>query len=342
MNREKKVTLVDVAEAAGVSRTTASYILRRAGGNFAPDTEARVFQAAKDLGFRPNAIARWLRTGRPRLLGFLTPVDLESAHHIIKHQIEVGIGLEARKHGMDIVKVLLAQDTESETGRISEMLDTGLLDCLILENPPKGSPVIPLLLRKGAHFVVIGNPEHPGVYSVDSDNEALGRAVAEHLIKLGHRGLAYIAPLEQWAWGNDRVRGFLAACCEAGIPESDSLVVRVNHSMTGGYEGMRELLTRHAPITGICAADDQTAYGAMQAIDERGLSVPQNFSVVGCNNDYVLGVFRDLLTTVELESVNLGSMAAAKAISLSEGKSPPLREFCQFHLIHRRSSAAPI
>lgn len=339
--RARRVTLVDVARAAGVSRTTASSILGRTGGTFSRDTVERVRAASSELGYRPNVFAKWLRTGRPRLLGFLAPVDIEYAHHIIRHQFEVGIALEARANGMDLVKVLLGEDAEQELDRIEDRLESGLLDCLILQNPAANSRVIPLLQRMGARFVVLGNPCLPGVYSVDTDNIRLGASVAEHLIALGHRRLAVLAPRQEWAWGADRVTGFLRACAAAGISEGEVTVLHVPHSMPGGHAGMKELLALPDRPTAVCAADDQTAYGAITAIEEAGLSVPGDISIVGCNNDNVLGVYPDLLTTIDLGFVTLGQMAARKAIALVEGGQVSLRDYNEFRLIPRRSSAPP-
>lgn len=341
LNRTKKATLLDVAHAAGVSRTTASYILGKNGGSFSAETVERVHRAARDLGFRPNVLAKWLRTGRPRLLGFLTPVDLESANHIIKHQFEVGIAVEARAHGMDLVKVLLAPEAGDETGRIADLLDSGLIESLILENPPLDSLILPLLKERNAMFVVFGNPQDASVPSVDTDNVRLGRAVAGHLLELGHRRLAYLAPMEEWVWGNDRVQGFREACLDAGVAPEDILVLHNTHSMAGGYKGMQELLASRQAVTAVACADDPTAYGALRAISDAGLSVPEDYSVAGCNNDNVLGVFPDLLTTIDLDFVSLGAMAARKAIAISEGQRRPAREYNEFKLIARLSTGRP-
>jgi len=337
IQRAKKVTLSDVAERAGVSRTTASYILGKTRGGFAKETVERVSNAAKELGFRPNPIAQSLRTGRTRLLGLLVAAEIKSPQQYIRYQVDIGVAMEARSHRMDIVQVLISPETGPEIGRISELLDTGLIEGLIL-NAPRKRNVLPWLHDHGGVFVVIGNPNISGVYSVDTDNVGIGRVTAQHLIDFGHRRLAYIAPPDDLAYGNDRVEGFLMACAEAEISPEHCPVVRAEDTMCGGYRAMQEILSMDIQVTGVCASDDSMGYGAASAISEAGLTVPGDISVVGCNNDYLAGIDQGFLTTVELDFVRLGSAAAAKLIDLLEGKPTTIRDIIDFRLIQRKSS----
>jgi LacI family transcriptional regulator len=341
MARTNNVTLADVARKAGVSITTVSFILRQARGGFAKSTVEKVQAAAKELGFRPNMIAQSLRTGRTRLIGVVTAADAESTHHVTKVHLDIGIALEARKHRVDIVQVLTPVFPDSEVDRITELLDSGLVEGAILGAPLRGSSVLPELLSHNATFVVIGNPSNPNIYSVDNDNVAVGSAAAQHLIDLGHKRLAYLAPPEGYPFGNDRVEGFIRACAGAGLERAASPVLRASDSMAGGYSGMRKILDIAPDTTGVCTGDDQMANGAIQAISEAGLSVPDDISIVGCNNDVIFATDRDLLTSIDLDFLNLGSMAARKLIALIEGEPVSKRDFGQFTLIHRKSSAPP-
>lgn len=341
MSRAKKATLADVARAAGVSITTASYVLNKTRTGFSEQTVDRVANAARELGFRPSALARGLRTGRTGLIGMLCDADMECALYAYGYQVEMGVALEAKKHGMDIVKVLISIETEPEMSRISDLLDTGLIEGVILPNPPRDSIVIPWLLERRAVFVVIGHPPQPEVHSVGNDNALVGRICAQHLIDLGHRKLAYIAPPEKLVFGNDRVRGFLDACVGAGLDGNDYTVVRVERSMAGGCEGMRSVLAMPRQVTGVCAADDRVACGAVAAITEAGLSVPRDISVVGCNNDPLVGSRGLRLTTVEPNFSGLGAMAAAKLVSLIEGQPVAIRDTGEVELVHGETSGLP-
>lgn len=337
LNRSKKVTLSDVAEKAGVSRTTASYILGKTRGGFAKETVERVSDAARDLGFTPNPIAQGLRTGRTGLLGLIVTSDPRSPQSYIRSQIEVGISTEARKRSMDMIQLVAAVEENSENCRVSELVGTGLVEGFVLHATRKLS-ASSWLRDYGATFVVVGNPDMSGVYSVDVDNIGLGRCAARHLIDFGHQSLLCIAPPEELTDGCGRVEGFLLACAEAGLPTDQTTVVRAEDSMAGGFNAVRDALRSGLGFTGVCASDDTMAYGAVTALKEARLSVPEDVSVVGCNDDFLAGVDQEFLTTMELDFVKLGSLAASKLISLLEDEPASQREVIDFRLIQRKSS----
>lgn len=336
-NRTRKVTLSDVAEKAGVSRTTASYILGKTRGGFSQETVERVSSAAKELGFSPNPIAQSLRTGRTSLLGLLMLPDPRSPQDYIRSQIEVGIAIEARKHQMDVVQVLVPPEPGSDIARVSELLGTGLVEGLIVIDF-RNRPILSWLRDYGAAFVVIGSPDISSVPSVDADNVRLGRATAQHLLDLGHTHLLYIAPLRDLTYGNERVEAFLAACKDNNIPSGQVTVLRSEDSMAGGYKAIKEAVRNAVDFTAVCASDDSIAYGAVTAIRELGLCVPEDVSVVGCNNDYLSGIDQDFLTTVELDFVQLGTLAANKLICMLDDQPTPRRELIDFRLLPRKSS----
>lgn len=338
MGRVRKATLSDVAEKAGVSRTTVSYILGKTRGGFAKDTVERVKQAAKELGFKPSPIARSLRTGRSGLIGLVVESEGLSSRCYNRCQIEAGIAAEAIKHQQDVVQVIVSSDGGAEIRRVGDLLGAGLVEGLILTaHSPR--PVINWLGDYGAKFVVIGDPNDAAVASVDVDNVGLGAAMAQHLIDLGHTDLIYIAPPSNIAHGNDRAEGFLLACAEAGIPPERSKVVRAEHSRAGGYAAMKSAIADGLRPTGVCATDDAMAYGAVAAIREADLAIPADISVVGCNNDRSVGIDSNFLTTFEVDFVRLGAIAAAKLIAMIEDQ--PMgsrRELVGFRLIQGKSS----
>ena len=338
--RARKVTLSDVAEKAGVSRTTASYILGKTRGGFAQETVERVSNAAKELGFVPNPIAQGLRTGRTGLLGLLVTSDPRSPQSYIRSQIEVGISIEVRKRGMDLIQLVAAADEGDGIGRVRELVGTGLVEGLVLHAPRK-LPIASWLQDYGATFVVVGDPGISGrVFSVDVDNVGVGRWAAQHLIDLGHRSLLCIAPKEELTYGERRIEGFLAACSEAGIPGEQAAVLRAEDSMAGGYSAIKQALQSGVAFTGVCASDDSMAYGAVTALKEAGLSVPADVSVVGCNDDYLAGIDQQFLTTIELDFVKLGSMAARKLMALLDESPTSHRDLIGFKLLQRKSSGA--
>lgn len=331
--------MADVAARAEVSRTTASYILGAARGGFAPETVARVTQAAKELGYRPNPIAQSLRTGRTRLFGLVVPADVGSSGQHARCRTEVGIATQMREHHMDVVQVIVSRDADSGISRVSELLKTGLIDGLIV-NAPKEIPVISWLRDQGAPFVVIGNPGLSDITSVDMDNVAVGQASARHLIEHGHANLVYIAPPKDMHHSQDRAAGFTEFCVEAGMTKEQVRVVHAQDSLAGGYNAMREVLASASGVSGVCAGDDSMACGAVTAIIEAGLTVPGDISVLGCNNDCLACTDQDFLSTVDLDFAALGALAARKLVSLLEGRPTVRREMIGCRLIQRKSSCA--
>lgn len=344
-NRVKRPTIRDVAKAAGVSQTTASYIIGKTRGGFAKKTVQRVNQAAKKLNYKANTFAKGLRTGRTELMGILSGIDFESVNHITRYQLEVGVATEAIKHGFDIIRILTSPEIEADDkaniDRVIALIRSGLIECMVLECPISGTPFIQEIQETGASFVVIGHPPQKNVYTVDSDNVLVGRMTAQHLIDLGHRRLAYIAPYQNYPFGNDRAKGFLDTCKVASVNARDLLVVRVENTTAGGYKGMQQILKKPKPYTAVIAADDYMADGAMKAIADAGLNIPDDISIVGCNNDSLAGNRADFLTTVDLDFVNIGSLAAKKAIALTMGRKITRRTITKSRFVPRGSSGPP-
>lgn len=335
--RARKVTLSDVAAKAGVSRTTASYILGKTRGGFAKETVERVSNAASELGFTPNPIAQGLRTGRTGLLGLLVTSDPRSPQSYIRSQIELGISVEARERGMELIQLLATPDQGSEAGRIRELVGTGLVEGLVLHSP-RDAGVASWLHDYGATFVVVGDPGTSGAYCVDVDNVGVGTCAAQHLIDLGHKSLLCIVPTDDLGYGAGRVQGFLSACTEFGIGADCATVVRTRDSMAGGYEATKNALKWGLGFTGICASDDSIACGAVAALKEAGLRVPEDVSVVGCNNDRLAGTDQEFLSTIEVDFVKLGAMAAGKLMCLLDESPTTHRDLIDFRLLHRKSS----
>ena len=340
-NKNKRVTISEVAQEAGTSRTTTSYILGGTRTNFSKKTIENVREAARKLGYTPNIFARGLRTGRTRLIGLLSNFDRESVQHLFEYQIEVGISMEAQKHDMDIIRIIQPIEETGSLGRVAELIDNGLIECLLLKPQPPESPLIPWLLEQQATFVVIGRTSEETVYSVDSDNIDVGRIQAEHLIDMGHRRLAYIAPPEHLTHGVDRIAGFLQAGKEADITSRDIKVVHAPDSTSGGYQAMKKILMGKKTFTGIAAVDDYMAQGALNAIMQSQLAVPDDISVVGCNNDLLAVSQPNMLTTIDLDFIHLGELAAQKAFALLKGKTPALLTKTTGKIIVHHSSGPP-
>ena len=314
----KRVTLADVARAAGLSPTAASMIL-----NGRPDTRLsqaahdRVNAAAAQLGYRPNVAARGLRTDKSLTVGFISDVVATTrfASGLIKGALEAA---EAAGH------VVLVLETGGEPAReaeaISAVLDRqvdGIIFAtmrareLFVPDLPSGTPVVMLNATNSRHQ-----------HSVLPDETAGGRAAVELLVANGHRdGIALIGQNDEAE--RDTFRSATVARRVAGIrhamAEHDLSFIAEESIWLWepqyGFEATKDLLARRDDIKALLCMNDPLAFGAYQALAEAGLSVPTDVSVVSFDNDELASYLRPGLTTIGLPHEEMGRRAVQLLLS---------------------------
>lgn len=331
-----RVTLKDVADAAGVKPSTVSYILNNTRQGFAEDTVKRVKRLAIDMGYKPNCVARSLRAGHAEMLGLLLMPNIDVLQSILAYQIMGGVGIAAKEHGFDVAHILVSNTEDPEIDHISKVIQSRRIDGLILENPVRGSKILSYLQEMDFPFVVIGTPDINSIYWVDNDNIELQKIVSRHLLALGHRHFVLISPGDEYKYAIDREIGFRQAMDEAGIPPSDAQIVRVKDNHASASSAVFSLAKSGKLPSAICAVDDRLAAGIIHAINELGLCVPEDVSVTGCNNLPIIGDGH-FLTTVELNMPAVGKAAAMKLMSLINGEETPQFERVPARLIERES-----
>jgi DNA-binding LacI/PurR family transcriptional regulator len=168
--------------------------------------------------------------------------------------------------------------------------------------------------------VVVVNAEPRGlpVPVITSDNEAGGRVAATHLLGLGHRRIAYIRGIEGFTADIPRIEGFRAACREAGIPAADVVEIRGDGRFEGGESAAATILATHADITAIACHNDMTAIGAMRAIRAAHLRVPEDISIIGCDDIDAASWVAPPLTTVAQRKADMGRLAIERLIDALE------------------------
>ncbi|HEX8938929.1 MAG TPA: LacI family DNA-binding transcriptional regulator [Candidatus Limnocylindrales bacterium] len=303
------VTILDVARAAGTSKSTVSKVLRDEP-NVAPATRARVREAMARLGYRPNAAARSLVQRRARVIGIVVadirnPFFAEIAHAIAEVAAEAGYGT-------------VLSDLSTERGAEPSFLHLvaeGRADGLVLAAWPGSDAAGCLAAERTPVAYVACRPLGVAADSVTLD-EARGAALAvAHLAALGHRRIACIASGDDDSSAADRLAGYRRGLLEAGLVPDAGLVVRARPdaerfgARTGGLAA-RALLEVEPPPTAIFAADDFLALGAMQALEEIGLRVPDDVSLVGFDDIGVAGLARIGLTTVVQPVAAMGRQVA--------------------------------
>jgi LacI family transcriptional regulator len=302
------VTLRDVAGRAGVHPATASRALNPETRILvSEDTARRVLDAAEALGYRPNPVARSLRTRRSHTVGVLIP-DLNNPLFppIVR-------GLEDRLAAAGYVALIGNTDSDDERERmVFEQMRARHVDGLVLATARLHHPLLAEAFRAEMPVVLINRLAQDYSFpSVSVDNERGIRMAVAHLSALGHRRIAHIAGPQEMSTGLSRYRGFVSAMESGGLEVDKDLVVFAKaFTVEEGVRCSRLLLEQGAGCTAIAAANDMLAVGCYAALDEAGLRCPEDISVVGFNDMPFIDRLRPPLTTIRFPHYQVGTEAA--------------------------------
>jgi LacI family transcriptional regulator len=311
-------TMKRIAADLGVSITTVSKVLNN-HADIGQATRARVLARVEELGYRPNAVARSLTLRRTHTLGVVIPDLMHSFF------VEIVAGLEtvasARGYGL-----LLCSSTENPRKERSEleMLRARQVDGIVLASVhgSNNAELLHGIAASGGALVMIDRDDHPRVrcHRVLTDDELVGRMATEHLLSQGRRAIAHIAgPAITHA--KRREAGYVAALRDAGRKPKPEWIVRGGFMDADGYHAMQKLLALDPPVDAVFAANDPAAIGAMQAIWEAGLLVPDDIAVVGAGDIAHGDLLRVPLTTVGWSKEELGKRAAELIFDQIDGES---------------------
>ncbi len=315
------VRMKDIAEDLGLSVVTVSKVLRN-HPDVSEDTRERVLQRIKELDYRPNTLARSLVTGRSYLVGLVVP----SLSHPFFAELAKALSALIEKKGYSTIISSSEEDPELESREIDRL--TGRrLDALIVASCCGDLEPFLRLERHDVPYILIDR-ELPGLSAnfVGTNDEAAGQMATEHLIEQGCRTIAHIRGREN-STGIRRFEGYKRALQRNGIPYSESLVVarsRVDiNSERMGAEAMG-LLLKHRPVPdGVFAYNDPLAMGAMQAIWQAGLRIPEDIAIIGCGNLHYDHLLRVPLSSVDQNSEGIGERTAAILLATLDSKVRP-------------------
>jgi LacI family transcriptional regulator len=338
----KRVTSTDVAEAAGVSRTTVSIVLNEVQTvQISDETRQRVIGAANRLGYVPNAAARALVSSRAQIVGL---VLTRSPHHIASDgfltQILDGLIETIRAKGMRLLIDIVEPQHQKEA--YLQLVRAKHIDGIILSGPRYDDDALQALTMDGFPTVLMGQVPDQDYYSVDVNNFEASRMAVSHLIHLGHQRIACItnAPITYTA-AEERLRGYQAALAAVQIPFDESLIRFGDFSLNSGYQQMSDLLIKTKGFTAAFVASDAVAVGAMAAMREQGLRIPEDIALVGFD-DLPLAYYLDPpLTTLHVPAIDLARQACSMLIELLGDRQPAQRQvILDTHLVVRESCGA--
>jgi LacI family transcriptional regulator len=339
VNSGAPVTLKDVAAAAGVHPATASRALNPSTRLLvSEDTAHRILAAADSLGYRPNTVARSLRTRRSHTVGVLIP-DLNNPLFppIVR-------GIEDRLAADGYVALIGNTDSDDERERlVFELMRARHVDGFVFATARLRSTVLAEAARAAIPVVLVNrHAEGYGFPSVSVDNERGVAMSVDHLVALGHRKIAHIAGPQDVSTGLSRYRGFLAAMAAHGLTVDPELVVYASaYSIEEGDRCCRALIAVDG-CTAIAAANDMLAVGCYEALEDAGLECPADISVVGFNDMPFIDRLRPPLTTVSFPHYQVGTEAGRLILErIAANGDHPTVHFLAPELKIRGSTAPP-
>jgi DNA-binding LacI/PurR family transcriptional regulator len=312
--------MLDVARRAGVSYQTVSRVINE-HASVAPATRARVLEAIRELEYLPNAAARNLVTRRSRTAGIVS----FGTTYYGPSQMLANIEASFRERAYGLTLATLTELGLAELRSAVRQLRSRSVDGIVI--------IAPMLRVDGDEvqrlcghvpFVMVDIALGGELPSVLIDQRYGGMLATRHLLELGHREIAEITGPLDWSGAQLRHQGTLAVLGEARLAPVST--VAGDWSAASGHWAAGRLLEAGAPFTALVASNDQMALGAMRALRERGLRIPQDISIVGFDDVPESAYFEPPLTTVRQDFASLGRESAAYLIDLIEERALPLRQ----------------
>lgn len=338
----KRITSRDVAELAGVSRTTVSLVLNDVQGvQISDETRERVLEAAQQLGYVPNAAAQALASRRAQIIGLILT---RNPHHISSdvflNQILDGLITAAHKHSIRLLIDIVEEKHQKKA--YLELVRAKRIDGLILSGPRFDDEALFSLQQDHFPTVLMGQLPGTDFFSVDIDNLSAAKQAVQHLVKLGHKRIACITnAAPTYTAAADRLNGYRQVLEESGIPSDDSLIRYGDFDPESGYEQMRDLLTTRDKPSAVFVTSDVVAIGAKAAVVEEGLAIPGDIALVGFDDVPLARYLNPPLTTVRLPASELATRASQMLIQLIKGETPAEKQvLLESQLIVRQSCGA--
>lgn len=297
--------LIDIARESGFSIATVSRVLNDSPYPVSASARQKILETAQTLGYHPNLVARSLRTDQTNTVGILVD-DLLSP---FTPPVVRGIQDQLKENNFFSLIVNSDWDLKQEQAGIESLLSRPVDGIIFVEYSHLTSNEAFAKSNKPGVFVhrLFGTPIKNSV--VPDDIYGAGLAV-EHLVRLGHRSIAYISGLENWHNSKERLEGYKKSLARHGIPLVKEWIQPGDWEVEGGYRAAQSLLQLSDRPTAIFAANDLMALGAIYAIQDAGLSVPGDIAVVGYDNREFTWIVRPNITTVVMPVYEMGRIAA--------------------------------
>jgi DNA-binding LacI/PurR family transcriptional regulator len=330
------VTIKDIARAASVSHSTVSRALRDSP-LVNRETAEKVKRIAAASGYRASAVARSLATSRTQTIGVVVTTIADP----FVAEVVSGIEETANDYGYSVFLANSNAEPEREI-KVVRSFGERRVDGIVVTSSRVGALYVPMLTELRVPIVLINN-QHPGkfVHSVMIANVEASREATTHLIRLGHRRIAYLG--DQFGHQSDmeRFAGYRQALEQVDLPFLPELVAHGDGRPEGSFQAMEKLLALPDPPTGVFCYNDMSALGALRRLRTAGLRVPEDLSLVGFDDLFVAQYTEPPLTTVRQPKRRMGRLAMETLLNLLSGSPAEENVKVPGELIVRESTAPP-
>ncbi len=333
------IRLKDIAQRAGVSVMTVSKVLRNAP-DISVATKARVKLISQQMGYVPDSTAQSLRTRTTRLLGVVIPTITNP----IFARVLLAIEEQAHEMGYEIILAHTLNLEDREQACIQRLLSRrvdGLFISPVYRLKPE-APIYHSLFTRRIPVVILGHnaPFCRQFANVETDDLQGSYAATQHLIKLGHKSIAFFTGPQASPWAQERFEGYKRALREADMSVEDRLVFQAGNTIEDGAKAALQFVNESTHATAIQAVNDPVAVGCANTFLNQGIKIPQHLSVAGFGNFLASEFFRVPLTTVRQPKYRLGVAAMDTMVKLLAGGRPPNKRLSA-EIVIRQSTGAP-
>tara|TARA_R110002111_G_scaffold18931_3_gene46342 strand:+ start:30283 stop:31317 length:1035 start_codon:yes stop_codon:yes gene_type:complete len=320
----KPITLKEVAEAAGVSLSTASRALsgKAEAYRISSTTEKSVQAAAKKLQFSPSLLARSLRSQRTKLLGIVLPNIANPFFAAIAREI----ALAAEENAFSVLITDSQENSETEVQLVEQLRARQIEGLIVCPVGIQNQHLTKIAKQKLPLVLVDRGFDHKDLVTVTSDHRAGARAATKLLLESGHRSMGILQGLPDTLPNTERLVGVREAFARQNITFDPTWIAGNHFNEASGYQAARKLLSEHPEITALFAFSNQNALGALRAASEQGRTIPADLSLIAFDNHPFAAYLAAPMTSVNQDVSQLGRVAARLLIEQIKTGQPPAQK----------------
>ncbi|MCT8977519.1 LacI family transcriptional regulator [Clostridium sp. CX1] len=312
----KKVTMLDIAKQAGVSKATVSMVLNKRDESISDETKNKILNLAKELNYIPNSLARGLSTKKTRTIGIVLPDITNPFFSSIARAIEDS----ASSSGYNVIFC----NTDNEMGKEQEyikLLISKLVDGVIFATGGESCSSVNMLKHNSVPFVLVdryidGYEKEYGVYSLNQEGVMEG---IDYLHSIGSRKIAFVKGNENLQISNERLKGYKKAMDKYCIYDKN-LIFSGDFTIEGGINATKQILDHIGNIDAIFYSNDMMALGGMKVLLRNGLKIPEDVKIMGFDNIDICEIFEPELTTIAQPIYDMGKEACNLLIDIIDNK----------------------